>query len=199
MVANSPGFACYDDARDILAEVIGACLTRVRYLLLLGSNALDRSTTGVHLVDKAIELIFDNVSISARWVMDANAGGLELQHGALADVDPDYGELVDMSTDPQWSRRVGDCVTRAGIALHRPTDIYGEETFGDWVWAVRLEFDGAQPSVIALGDLPIHGGALDPEPRFSPDNLLVLFGKQEAQGYWIESSIDSSWGDTIEP
>lgn len=197
MVANRRGFASYDAARHVLAGIIGARLTRVRYLLLLWSNAVDRSTSGVHLVDKALDLMFDDVSISVRWVMDADAGGLELEGAPLADVDPDYGELVDMSGDPQWSSRVGNCVTRAGIALHRPTDAYGEETFGDWVWAVRFEFDGAQPAVIALGDFPLHGSITDPEPRFSPDNLLVLFGTEEARGYWIESSMDSSWGNTI--
>lgn len=192
------GLASYDNAREILSGVIRARLTRVRYLLLLWSSVLDRSARHVHLVDKAIELTFGDISISARWVMDANAGGLELFAEALAEVDPEYGELVDMSKDPQWSCRIDNCVTSVGVALHRPTDIYGEDTFGDWIWALRLEFGGAQPAVIALGDFPVHDRDIDSEPRFSPDNLLVLFGKEEAQRYWIETSMDSSWSNTIE-
>ncbi len=197
MVDSTSGLASYDAARDILDGLIGSRLTLVRYLMLLWSSARERSTDALDVLDEAIELTFDSGPIYLHWVMDADAGGIELYREALADVDPEYGELLDVSSDSQWSNRIGARVIRAGIAVHQPIDPRGIDAFGEWVWAVRLEFDDAPPVVIALGDLDQDENHLKTVPRFSPDNLLVLFSKEVAQSYQNETSKGSSWGDTV--
>jgi hypothetical protein len=111
---------------------------------------------------------------------------LNVRSRGAAPVIPDYSKTIDLSARPGWEACVGEELISVRASQHRPVP-----TQGDCLWALALTFRNAASVAVALGELA------DDIPSYLPDSLVVLFGQEAAESYWISGSPTSAWGAEI--
>jgi hypothetical protein len=184
---HNNGMGVMERSYPTLSGLRGQRLNRVRYVVLPESPGLEmRPSESWDEVEYAVELIFDDMSVIISWLMENEIECLNVRSGSVAAVIPDYSKTIDLSARPGWEACVGEELISVRVSRHRPVP-----TQGDCLWALALTFRNATSVAVALGEL------VDDIPSYLPDSLVVLFGQQAAQSYWISGSPTSAWGAEI--
>jgi hypothetical protein len=172
---------------DALRGLRGQRLNRVRYVVLPESPGPEmRASESWDEVEYAVELVFDGMSVVISWQMENEIECLTVRPRGVVPVIPDYSKTIDLSAQSGWEACVGEELISVRASQHRP-----DPAQGDCLWALALTFRNAASVAVALGEL------VDDIPSYLPDSLVVLFGKEAAEGYWISGSPTSAWGAEI--
>lgn len=172
-----------------LRGVVGSRIVDVRYILPAGAQWPDGRVEGlVHEVDQGVELVKADGSVLA--LLWEQRGWEEFLAIVPMSVSGSWAEgLIDVlsvSGTPEWMDILGRTIHGVGVAWHIPNADCPKS-----VWAIRIEVDGGSSFAIALGE--IHEGA----PTYLPDSIVVLFGREAAESYWIPGNDTSAWGETV--
>lgn len=172
---------------DALRGLRGLRLNRVRYVVLPESPRPEmRASKSWHEVEYAVELVFDGMSVVISWLMENEIECLNVRPRGVVPVIPDYSKTIDLSAQPGWEDCVGEELISVRASQYRP-----DPAQGDCLWALALTFRNTASVAVALGEL------VDDIPSYLPDSLVVLFGKEAAEGYWISGSPTAAWGAEI--
>ncbi|GAB3423529.1 hypothetical protein GCM10027569_56260 [Flindersiella endophytica] len=139
----------------------------------------------VHEVDLDVILSIRNTHVVISWAMDDLVQGLALVVDGVSASGLNGPECVSMNRNPQWRPILGKTIREVGIGWHT-----SESGCPRSVWAFRVSFHGGGSFVVALGES-------DPDLRYHPTTLSVIFDEEISRAYKTATSEGSAWGSVF--
>lgn len=173
-----------DSLSVLLGPLVGDAVRSVHYVVPRGGFWPEgHRESRVHEVDMAVKMTMDSgTAVVLSWEMDGLNEGLAIESSPTMDAHSLPGDVIDVSSNADWSRLLGRSIVSISTAWHVPN-----EGCPEMPWAFRFAFTEGVHLVIALGEA-------EEEVAYSPDSLVVIFDEEIAASYRIPASSTSSYG-----
>jgi|tagenome__1003787_1003787.scaffolds.fasta_scaffold20317623_2 hypothetical protein len=182
------------------AAMVGARIARVHYCTIESDGSPEPThIEGFDQVDLGVELLMeDGRAFSGAWVLQGftpddwkiygDNQGLSFGEGAFELRSPVHDtKYFDVTESECWDSRVARRVESVETLWSAQED----ETY-EGVWAVRINFEGAEPIALALGWISEQG-----EIDYHPKGIVVIFDSLVASQYRPRAAHTSASGSEL--